>query len=95
MQSGRGAGPLADEQALIAALRAGVWADLTQAPGYDAEVKPVVPARFLRDMLLGLDSRVAGLPSGLRIRGARLEGDLDLADCTAPGGGARPSCWPP
>jgi len=87
MQSGRGAGPLADEQALIAALRAGVWADLTQAPGYDAEVKPVVPARFLRDMLLGLDSRVAGLPSGLRIRGARVEGDLDLADCTAPGGG--------
>lgn len=87
MQSGRGAGPLADEQALIAALRAGVWADLTQAPGYDAEVKPVVPARFLRDMLLGLDSRVAGLPSGLRIRGVRVEGDLDLADCTAPGGG--------
>lgn len=87
MQSGGGAGPLADEQALIAALRAGVWADLTQAPGYDVEVKPVVPARFLRDMLLGLDSRVAGLPSGLRIRGVRVEGDLDLADCTAPGGG--------
>lgn len=87
MQSGGGAGPLADEQALIAALRAGVWADLTQAPGYDPETKPVVHARFLRDMLLGLDSRVAGLPSGLRIRGVRVEGDLDLADCTAPGGG--------
>jgi hypothetical protein len=78
---------LADEQALIAALCAGAWADLTLAPGYDAEAKPVVPAKFLRDMLLGLDSRVAGLPSGLRIRGIRVEGDLDLADCTAPGGG--------
>jgi len=87
MQSAGGAGPLADEQALIAALRAGVWADLTQAPGYDPEAKPVVPARFLRDMLLGLDSRIAGLPSGLRIRGVRVDGDLDLADCTAPGGG--------
>ena len=87
MQVGFGTGPLADEQALIAALREGAWADLTLAPGYDAALKPVVPARFLRDMLLGLDSRVAGLPSGLRIRGVRVEGDLDLADCTAPGGG--------
>ena len=87
MQSGGGARPLADEQALIAALREGAWADLTLAPGYDAALKPVVPALFLRDMLLGLDSRVAGLPSGLRVRGVRVEGDLDLADCTAPGGG--------
>ncbi len=88
MQTGAGAEKLADEQVLIAALRAGVWADLTLAPGYDPEEKPIVAARFLRDVLLGVDSRIPSLPAGLRIRGACVEGDLDLADCTPPGGGS-------
>ena len=54
----------------------------------DAE-RPVLRAAFLRHLLLGLpapvDAWAIRLP-GVRIRGARIEETLDLADCAGPGG---------
>jgi hypothetical protein len=54
---------------------------------------PAIRASFLRHLLLGLPSDEPWpirLP-GLRIRGARIEGALDLADCAGPGGAGLPA----
>lgn len=52
--------------------------------------RPVVRAAFLRHLLLGLEAWPIRLP-GVRIRGARIEGTLDLADCAGPGGAGVPA----
>ncbi len=74
------------EDYIVDRLRAGDWADFTESPTYDPAVKPRVTVQFLRNLILGLDHRAPGLPSGLRLRGALIDGEFDLADCMAPGG---------
>ncbi len=59
----------------------------------DAE-RPVLRAAFLRHLLLGLPAPVDAWPirlPGVRIRGARIEETLDLADCAGPGGMGLPA----
>lgn len=61
---------------------------------------PIIRASFLRHLLLGLPAGSPGqargepwpirLP-GVRIRNARIEGTLDLADCAGPGGAGLPA----
>ena len=72
------------EELLVQALLRGEWADFTQLPDFDIAQKPVVSALFLRNLLLGINPGIGTLPSGVRLRGAHVEGDLDLADCSAP-----------
>ena len=76
-----------DEDRLIRDLLAGEWSDLTQERGYDPQCKPILAAAFLKRLVLGRDPRAHNLPAGARIRGVRLDGDLDLADCYGPQGG--------
>jgi|GEM_PF-2981552 len=77
-----------DEERVISALLAGDWADLTLEAGYDPASKPTMTAGFVRRLALGQDPRAPSLPAGVRIRGVRLEGKLDLADCSGSQGGA-------
>ena len=58
---------------------------------------PVLRAAFLRHLMLGLPGSDEGeapwrvaLP-GVRVRGARIEGELDLADCAGPDGAGLPA----
>ncbi len=56
--------------------------------------RPVLRAAFLRHLLLGLPAPREPWPlrlPGVRIRGARIEGSLDLADCAGPGGAGLPA----
>ena len=76
-----------DEDRLIRDLLAGEWSDLTQERGYDPQCKPILAAALLKRLVLGRDPRAHNLPAGARIRGVRLDGDLDLADCYGPQGG--------
>jgi hypothetical protein len=70
------------EHFVLERVRAGDVADFTQAsPGEKAPVR----AGFLRKLLLGLDPGWAVPAPGVRIRGARIEGALDLADCAGQG----------
>ena len=77
-----------DEDRLVTALIAGEWADLTLEPGYCPDSKPILSVAFLTKLLLGSDPRAPLLPFGVRIRGARLDGELNLADCFGPYGGS-------
>ncbi len=82
------------EQTIVAAAERGDWAELSDKPEDERRVR----ASFLRDLLLGLPvvgdgdgSRPCSvrLP-GVRVRGARVEGALNLADCAGPEGGGLP-----
>ena len=55
---------------------------------------PIVRSAFLRHLLLGLPAPKEPWPirlPGVRIRGAGIEGSLDLADCAGPGGAGLPA----
>ncbi|HYD72135.1 MAG TPA: hypothetical protein VEF55_03295 [Candidatus Binatia bacterium] len=65
--------------------RAGEIADFTPMAGPDGG-KPAVRAGFLRKLMLGLDPVWAVRPPGVRIKGARIEGAVDLTDCSGAGG---------
>lgn len=54
--------------------------------------KPVIRASVIRQLLLGLPIAGLGIPSavrfpGVRVSGARVEGELDLSDCATPQAG--------
>jgi len=70
--------------------RAGEVADFTPLAGPDG-AKPTVRAGFLRKLMLGLDPSWAVRPPGVRIKGARIEGALDLTDCSGAGGAGLPA----
>jgi hypothetical protein len=61
--------------------RSGEVADFTPMAGPDG-AKPSVRAGFLRKLMLQLDPAWTVLPPGVRIKGARIEGALDLTDCS-------------
>ena len=71
------------EQFVVERTRAGEVADFSVlATGKD---KPLVRAGFLRKLLLGLDADWPVRTPGVRIKGARIEGALDLTDCAGTG----------
>ncbi len=61
--------------------RAGEVADFSPLGAADGG-KPSIRAGFLRRLMLGLDSSWSVRAPGVRIKGARLEGALDLTDCS-------------
>jgi hypothetical protein len=63
------------------------FAPMTQPDG----AKPTLRAGFLRRLLLGLNPDWPVLMPGVRIRGARIEGVLDLSDCAGAGGAGLPA----
>ncbi|ANP45088.1 hypothetical protein [Candidatus Viadribacter manganicus] len=63
---------------------AGEIADFS-AMGGPGGAKPAVRAGFLRKLLLRLDASWAIRTPGVRIKGARIEGVLDLTDCSGEG----------
>ena len=72
------------EQFVVERTRAGEAADLTTAAG-PGGARPVIRAGFLRRLLLQLDPNWAVRTPGVRLRGARIEGALDLTDCSGAG----------
>jgi hypothetical protein len=61
--------------------RAGEIADFSPLGAADGG-KPSIRAGFLRRLLLGLDTSWTVRSPGVRIRGVRVEGALDLTDCS-------------
>lgn len=53
--------------------------------------RPLIRAAFLRHLLLGLQEDWPIRLPGVRIRGARIEGAVDLADCSGPAGAGLPA----
>ena len=78
------------EHFVVERTRAGELADFTPMGGEGA-TKPAVRAGFLRKLMLGLDESWAVRTPGVRIKGARLEGALDLTDCSGAGGSGLPA----
>ncbi len=70
--------------------RAGEVADFTPMAGPDG-AKPAVRAGFLRKLMLGVDPAWTVRTPGVRIKGARIEGALDLTDCSGAGGAGLPA----
>src|SRR5690606_29696797 len=70
--------------------RSGEVADFTPMAGPDG-AKPAVRAGFLRKLLLEFDPGWAVRRPGVRIKGARIEGALDLSDCSGPGDAGLPA----
>src|SRR5688572_25146060 len=73
------------EHHVVERTREGEVADFTALAGPDG-AKPVVRAGFLRKLLLRLDPTWPVQAPGVRIRGARIEGALDLTDCAGGAG---------
>lgn len=78
------------ESHVIDRTREGEIADFTPMIGPDG-VKPLVRAYFLRRLLIGLNPEWAVRMPGVRVRGARVEGVLDLSDCSGAGGAGLPA----
>lgn len=72
------------EHFVLERVRAGEVADFEPMAG-PGGAKPSVRAGFLRKLLLGLDPAWAVPAPGVRIKAARIEGALDLADCAGAG----------
>ncbi|MGE3143051.1 MAG: hypothetical protein AB7L65_06990, partial [Hyphomonadaceae bacterium] len=70
--------------------RDGEIADFTPMLGPDG-AKPVIRSGFLRRLLLQLSPEWPVRMPGVRIRGARIEGVLDLSDCSGAGGAGLPA----
>ena len=70
--------------------RLGEVADFTPMIGASGE-KPAVRAGFLRKLLLRIDPSWQVHSPGVRLRGARIEGALDLTDCSGAGGAGLPA----
>jgi hypothetical protein len=70
--------------------RLGEAADFTAMAGPDGG-KPSLRAGFLRKLLLGLDPAWTVRTPGVRVKGARIEGALDLTDCSGAGGAGLPA----
>jgi hypothetical protein len=78
------------EHFVVERTRAGEVADFSPMAG-PGGVKPPVRAGFLRKLMLGLDESWAVRTPGVRIKGARIEGALDLTDCSGAGGAGLPA----
>jgi hypothetical protein len=63
----------------------GEVADFRALDGYSADDKPVIPASFLRRLLLGQIGDARILRPGVRVWGAKIDGVLDLNDCGGDG----------
>ena len=63
---------------------AGETADFTPMAG-PGGVKPIIRAGFLRKLMLGVDPTWTIRTPGVRLKGARVEGVLDLTDCSGVG----------
>lgn len=72
------------EHFVVERTNAGEIADFS-AMGGPGGAKPIVRAGFLRKLLLRLDPSWAIRTPGVRIKGARIEGVLDLTDCSGEG----------
>lgn len=72
------------EHFVVDRTNAGEIADFS-AMGGPGGAKPIVRAGFLRKLLLRLDQSWAIRTPGVRIKGARIEGVLDLTDCSGEG----------
>jgi hypothetical protein len=70
--------------------RLGEVADFTPMIGASGD-KPAVRAGFLRKLLLRIDPSWLVHSPGVRLRGARIEGALDLTDCSGAGGAGLPA----
>lgn len=78
------------EHFVVERTRAGEVADFTPMAG-PGGAKPAVRAGFIRKLMLGLDETWAVRTPGVRIKGARIEGALDLTDCSGAGGTGLPA----
>ena len=76
------------EQFVLDRTRDGEIADFSAIGGAS---KPAIRAGFLRKLLLGLDSGWPVRTPGVRLKGVRIEGALDLTDCTGAGGAGLPA----
>jgi hypothetical protein len=86
----------ANEARVRVATATGEVADFSDTARGDASRKPGISAAFLRRLMLGLEydasgRRIEALLPGVRIKGARLEGILDLTDCAGAGGAGLPA----
>lgn len=77
------------EHFVLERTRLGEVADFSAMSG--AGAKPTVRAGFLRKLLLELDPAWPVQASGVRLRGARIEGELDLSACAGSGDRGLPS----
>ena len=78
------------EHFVVERTRAGEVADFTQMAG-PGGAKPPVRAGFLRKLMLQLDPSWAVRTPGVRLKAARIEGALDLTDCSWAGGAGLPA----
>lgn len=78
------------EHFVVERTRLGEVADFTPMAG-PGGAKPVVRAGFLRKLMLELDPSWTVRTPGVRLRGARIEGALDLTDCSGAGGAGLPA----
>lgn len=69
------------EHFVVERTRLGEIADFSPLGGADGS-RPGIRAGFLRKLMLGLDSAWRSSAPGVRIRGARIDGVLDLTDCS-------------
>jgi len=76
------------EQFVLDRTRDGEIADFSAIGGSS---KPAIRAGFLRKLLLGLDSGWPVRTPGVRLKGVRIEGALDLTDCAGAGGAGLPA----
>jgi len=77
------------EQFVVDRIRDGEVADFTLISG--SGEKPAIRAGFLRKLLLKLEPAWTIPMPGVRIKGARIEGALDLSDCSGAGGDGLPA----
>ena len=75
------------EQYVVDRIRNGDVADFTSMQGG----KPAIRAGFLRRLMLQLEPDWAVRTPGVRLTGVRIEGALDLTDCSGAGGAGLPA----
>ncbi len=78
------------EHFVVERTRLGEIADFTQMAGAGG-AKPAVRAGFLRKLMLEIDPSWTVRTPGVRLKGARIEGALDLTDCSGAGGAGLPA----
>lgn len=75
------------EHFVVERTRLGEVADFSPMSG-PGGVKPAIRAGFLRKLMLALDPEWRMTSAGVRIKAARVDGALDLTDCSGAGGAA-------
>src|SRR5262245_20736959 len=78
------------EQYVVDRTRDGEIADFTPMVGADG-VKPSIRAGFLRKLMLQLDPNWIVRTLGVRLKSLRVDGALDLTDCSGAGGAGLPA----